>query len=449
MPGLEAKPRRLLFVSYSHSDSKQALKFRGFLEAKLRGLRDQGKADWDFFFDREGIRAGEGWNDIVADKLAQADLLVYLISVSSLNSPVCRDMEVATAMRSRTTVMVPVVLSACPWVDQVVPGDDRRRTFRELDVLPKDSWARTLQVSAWRNADEAWTCVLKDLEPWLVSEPRLQGSTLPISGSADAPGVRAARHVPPLLPYLCDQKAIWENFDLALADWHRQPGRALVVIVKGTRLDEPKQFWNRLRERHVARLLKLDQSVLTDADFDWPLVQERRRHPDVVASIVRMKLSSALTEDGNPYEINTAERLAQQLARLAHPRPLVADFPNESPADLKMGLRALLTQLEACPEGADLSRLLIVVMAIDRPELFPLNLVRRWHLDEFRRCAVVEVGPLAEVTPEHADEWHREQRLEQDWQLQKQRVLDLFKHAGRMRAGQFAAAVRPILEYPG
>jgi hypothetical protein len=438
-------PKRLLFVSYSHCDSKQALRFRDFLQVELRNLRQLGQGDWEIFFDRDGIRAGEGWNEVLADKLAKAHLLVFLVSVDSLNSTICREIELRTAVERRIKV-VPILLSPCPWERQVIPGDDRLETLSAKNVWPKGSDNRPRGVSTWRPQDAAWNNVLEGLNPWLVAPP--EDPSPAMAGPVATPGTRQPRHVPPLLPYLCDQKAIWEKFDLALGQWRKQQGRALIVIVKGTQLDEPKQFWNRLRELHLPQVLNVDKSTLVDAALDWPDLQDRRLRPDMIAGIVRMKLSSALSEQRNPHEIDSPERLAQELARFTCPRPLVADFPKESPTALRAGLRALLGLLDACPEGTDLSRLLIVVTAIDQPELLAANLVSRWRLDDFRRSKVVEVGPLLEVTSKHADKWHDDLHLKRDWNLDKQSVLDLFRTASCMRAGQFAAAVRSMLEFP-
>lgn len=433
------RQRRLLFVSYSHRDAAQAREFREHLALTLDGLRAKGTADWDVFFDAGTLQPGEKWGGAIADALDEAQLFVFLLSKNSLGSPFCVEEELATAVRLGVHV-VPVLLSPCDWTDLPLPNDADGDTIASLGVLPKDPDFNLVAVADWPHADAAWTQVVRALRP-LLQDPPPRRPPLPTAARRGA-----ARHVPPLLPYLCNQKPLVDLFDYELMQRRRQPGRALLVLVKGTSADEPKQFWNRLREEHLT-LSSGPQRCLPESDLDWPRVQERLRDENYVRAQVAMKLSKAFT--GNQFAIDSPPQLATHLAMLDGVRPVVADFPPEPPKALKATLTALLDFLEACPEGADLSRLVVVVLVVDTPELVQGQLVRQWKLQGYTRCQVVEFVPMAQITPSDATEWHADCRIGDDWNVQVARVLQVFGSASGLRAGPFADAVRPLLAAPG
>lgn len=429
----------LLFVSYSHRDAAFARAFDEHLRLTLRGLKESGGPRWEVFLDAGRLQPGEKWGAAIADALDRASLFVFLMSKNSLLSDFCMDHELACAVRTGIRV-VPVLLSSCDWTGLPLPEDPDGERISALGVLPKDGDFNLVAVDAWGKVDDAWTAVVKALGALLREPPPRR---LPLPSAARPP---AARHVPPLLPYLCNQKSLVDGFDYQLRQRQRQPGRALLVLVKGILADEPKQFWNRLRDEHLARSGG-SLHCLPEADLDWPRVHDRLRDADYVSTQVVMKLSRAIT--GNQFEIDDAAQLAAHLAALPGVRPLVADFPPEPAKALKTTLVALLDLLETCPPGADLSRLVLVVLAIDAPDLVQGQLVRQWKLQGYQRCQLVELDALAELTPADAAEWHADCRIENDWRVDRASVLGLFGAVGRLRAGPFADGVRPLLQRGG
>ncbi len=430
-------PKARRFVSYSHRDSLQAREFREHLELAVRGVKAQEKAEWDVFFDAGSLKPGDKWNDRIAEALEGSSLFVFLMSKNSLLSPFCVEKELATAVRLGIRV-VPVLLEHCVWRHLPLPGDPARDSMEHVQVIPHDDEASLVAVADWPRPAVAWTRVLDQLQEFLDAPPPRR-PPLPAAGRA-----AAARHVPPLLPYLCNQKPQVEGFDYQLRLRRREPGRALVVLVKGTSADEPKQFWNRLREEHLAAGCGA-LSCLADGDLDWPRVHAMLDDEAYVRAQVEMKLSRAITPEHDANAIETPVQLAAHLSALAGVKPLVADFPPEPAEALKATLLALLEFLEACPEGADLSRLVLVLLVIDAPDLIEGRLVKQWELQRFKRCQLVELDPLVELTEGDVKEWHDDCHIADQWQLPSEPVLRLFEGAARMRAGAFAKAVRPLL----
>lgn len=73
-----------IFVSYSHKDKEQVLRFVGELQKYCNVWYDS------------GIRAGNEWSDELADKLLGCSLFLFFVSPNSLSSDNCKD-ELALA----------------------------------------------------------------------------------------------------------------------------------------------------------------------------------------------------------------------------------------------------------------------------------------------------------------------------------------------------------------
>ncbi|MEC4593540.1 toll/interleukin-1 receptor domain-containing protein [Nitrospirillum amazonense] len=126
-----------VFMSYSHVD--EALRDR--LEVHLAPLKRQGVALWH---DRR-LLAGDALEDGIGAALAEADVVLLLVSPDFLASPACHDGEMQHAVdRHRTgrARVIPVILRACDWLST---------PLRHLLAVPRDGRPVTL----WPDQDQA------------------------------------------------------------------------------------------------------------------------------------------------------------------------------------------------------------------------------------------------------------------------------------------------------
>jgi hypothetical protein len=137
-----------VFVSYSHEDEN----LRAALQTHLALLeRQQVLEAWS---DRK-ITAGGNWKLEIDKNLAEADIIVLLVSADFIASDYCFGIEMATALeRSEHNVseaiVIPVIVRACDW---------HSAPFAKLQALPKDGRA----VTSCENVDEAWAEVARGI----------------------------------------------------------------------------------------------------------------------------------------------------------------------------------------------------------------------------------------------------------------------------------------------
>jgi hypothetical protein len=140
---LSAKPLRL-FVSYSHKDKAEAAQFM----THLAGLRYAGLALWS---DKQ-IDPGATWDDEISEALETAEIAVFLISSSFLDSPYCIGKEWNRSLQRREAgelTMVPVILKASMWEPLV----------GHIQVLPTGG----APIMSQEHIDEAFLNVVKGI----------------------------------------------------------------------------------------------------------------------------------------------------------------------------------------------------------------------------------------------------------------------------------------------
>ncbi len=147
MKSPESDPRSVsLFYSYSHKD--EAL--RDELEEHLSLLKRNGIIhSWH---DRK-IGAGNEWQSSIDKNLETANIIVFLVSSSFLDSDYCYDKEMKKALEKHEkgdARVVPVIIRPVDWSGA---------PFSKLQALPKNAEA----VTSWANRDEAWTDVAKGI----------------------------------------------------------------------------------------------------------------------------------------------------------------------------------------------------------------------------------------------------------------------------------------------
>lgn len=131
-----------LFYSYCHSDEE----FLEDLEKHLSALKRSGSiSDW---CDRH-ILPGQELKPEIDRQMADADIIVLLISSDFLASPACRH-EMAAALRLRDdnpVLVIPVILRPCDW---------KHSDIGSLLALPTDG----KPVTDWNHRDQAFVSVV-------------------------------------------------------------------------------------------------------------------------------------------------------------------------------------------------------------------------------------------------------------------------------------------------
>ena len=123
-----------IFITYAHKDIEAKDKLVTYLATiKREGLIN-------IWYDNE-ILPGDRWRDSISDTLAEADILLYLVSNDSLASENCNK-ELAEALNANVRV-IPIILESCDWLDhqlsafQVLPGEGK-------------------PINVWENENEGW-----------------------------------------------------------------------------------------------------------------------------------------------------------------------------------------------------------------------------------------------------------------------------------------------------
>jgi TIR domain len=135
-----------LFLSYSHLDEV----YKNKLEKHLALLARLGLVEtWS---DRQ-ILPGQQWDDKIRKQLAEADIVLLLVSANFIASDYSYYREMMPAlerMDSGPQVVIPIVLSPVDW--SAAP-------FSKVQALPPNGQP----VTTWTNQDEAWAQVAKGI----------------------------------------------------------------------------------------------------------------------------------------------------------------------------------------------------------------------------------------------------------------------------------------------
>lgn len=145
--------RASLFVSYAHLDEK----FRQELEVQLAILKNKGYLEW---WTDKRLVPGDEWQKEILAKLAQADIILLLVSSYFLASPFCWSVELAEAIKRHeagTARVVPIFVREC--VPEETP-------IEKLQGVPR----KDRPVANWKDRHKAWAGVAagiqKAVEAW-------------------------------------------------------------------------------------------------------------------------------------------------------------------------------------------------------------------------------------------------------------------------------------------
>lgn len=141
------KEKVKIFFSYAHKDRIFLDEFKEYIKVFERiGLVER----WD---DNELV-VGEKWNNTIKEKIYSADIIIFLISSTSLASDYIYNHELKIAFELKEmeeSYVVPIIIKDCLW---------DMTEFREFQTLPIDSKA----VNSWERREEAWTEVSRGLK---------------------------------------------------------------------------------------------------------------------------------------------------------------------------------------------------------------------------------------------------------------------------------------------
>lgn len=146
-----------VFVSYSHKDEVH----RERLEAHLASLKREKVIE--IWHDRK-ISPGDEWADRIDENLKSSDIILLMISADFLASDYCQDLELATAMQRHErgeARVIPVIVRKCDW---------ESAAFARLQAVPQDG----KPVTAWADADDAWTDVARGIRRAAKSLARVE-----------------------------------------------------------------------------------------------------------------------------------------------------------------------------------------------------------------------------------------------------------------------------------
>jgi tetratricopeptide (TPR) repeat protein len=135
-----------VFVSYAHEDEPHRLA----LAKHLSALEDEGLIR--LWHDRK-ITAGREWAGAIDEALADAQIVLLLISADFLASDYCNDVELTEAVRlhdAGRARVVPVILRSCDW---------EHSRFARFNALPPDG----VPVSEAEHPDQRFNAVAKGL----------------------------------------------------------------------------------------------------------------------------------------------------------------------------------------------------------------------------------------------------------------------------------------------
>jgi hypothetical protein len=427
-----------VFVSYAHEDARFAKTFIGYLKLLWEGLRFDEK---NLFYDAERLSAGYVWEEALFQALEDLDVMILLVSARALHRDhYCMDVEIAAAARANA-VIVPIVLTQCPWQDVRIPGAPAERTFGALGALPLTVDRKVKPVTHWKRSDQAWHAVIEGLRDVLTAIGT-SADRVPAVASAN-PGVTPMAIEPDFLPYLCDQTRATGAFDRGLAGWET---RALVVLIKGVYDDNTARFWERLRLEHLSQFVALDPGrgrlLGPDNPFMLPVDDTRSRVADLKRALF-YELSMVLT--GNRYRLTNARELTNHLRSVPGAISLFAMPAVGSEQALQRAIEALLEIFDEIDRD-DVRRRIVVAVNLEGTAILDRRLAIEWNFTRFTSSLLLELDPLLMVNWDDARLWYVQRRIKDHFRVDERRLAAIFHHDTAMRMRTFEERLRPLLK---
>ena len=144
------------FITYSHEDTAAKDELR-----KRLAVMEQ-KNELTTWHDGE-IAAGDEWYEDISKNLAEADILLYLVSAASLASKNCNK-ELAEALTADIKV-IPIILEHCDW---------QQHQLSDFEVLP----FKGKPISKWEDPSEGWQNVVEGIRA-VINKMQVQAKPSP------------------------------------------------------------------------------------------------------------------------------------------------------------------------------------------------------------------------------------------------------------------------------
>ena len=130
------------FITYSHKDAKH----KDELRERLTVMEQQNElVTWD---DCQLTPGDEALQEDILEKVADSDLLIYLVSAASLASKNC-NRELAEALKREIRV-IPILLEHCDWP---------RHQISRFEALPH----KGKPLTKWEDPSEGWQNVVEGI----------------------------------------------------------------------------------------------------------------------------------------------------------------------------------------------------------------------------------------------------------------------------------------------
>ena len=126
------------FITYSHKDLQRNTE----LKTRLAVMEDEGKIK---LWDDNKILPSDEWEKDISDNLEESDILLYLVSATSLASKNCNK-ELAEVL-SLNIKVIAIVLEACDW---------ENHQLSRFEVLPH----KGKPINEWRPQSKGWQNVV-------------------------------------------------------------------------------------------------------------------------------------------------------------------------------------------------------------------------------------------------------------------------------------------------
>ena len=144
-----------VFITYSHNDQQQNTE----LKTCLAVMESEGKIKLG---DDNEILPGDEWYKAISTNLAASDILLYLVSATSLASKNCNK-ELAEALNFNIRV-IPIILEDCDW---------QHHQLSDFQALPD----KGKPINKWQPASNGWQNVVDGIRK-AVEEMQVQADSL-------------------------------------------------------------------------------------------------------------------------------------------------------------------------------------------------------------------------------------------------------------------------------
>lgn len=229
---METNPVKV-FIAYSRKDEEHLERLRKhLLPSERAGLID-------VWYDGK-IKAGIAWDETIREKLAQAEVVLLLLSADALASDYFYGQEVKKALerhQREEARVIPFILRPCDW---------KSTPLGALQAIPKDG----LAVVSWDDLDDAYLDAVRRLkqilEGWRGIRISIPGPAALLWEAEPAIPVPLMNPLGDLSAYSCNRKEIIKRFWLNFLRNEEQGSRLQFYLMAGQQYGRAESMVKRL-----------------------------------------------------------------------------------------------------------------------------------------------------------------------------------------------------------